>query len=83
MLTLTSKSLARSLVGRGLATAAPNSSFMIPVIDFSKFRRENGPRERQRTADEIVTAFRESGFIYLKNHGVSPSELAFRLALFT
>jgi hypothetical protein len=30
-----------------------------------------------------VTAFRESGFIYLKNHGVSPSELAFRLALFT
>ncbi|KXN89520.1 1-aminocyclopropane-1-carboxylate oxidase [Leucoagaricus sp. SymC.cos] len=59
---------------RALATVAvpAPSAFKIPVIDFSKFKSEAGPKERRQTADEVVTAFKESGFIYLKNHGICP-----------
>lgn len=65
---------------RGLATVASStSSFKIPVIDFSKFQPEAGPVAKQQTAEEIVTAFRESGFIYLRNHGVSPGKTPFCL----
>jgi len=57
---------------RQLATAAANANtFRIPVIDFSKFKNELRPGRRQKTAEEVVTAFKESGFIYLKNHGIS------------
>ena len=57
---------------RRLATAAAKANtFRIPVIDFSKFKNEVRPGRRQQTAEEVVTAFKESGFIYLKNHGIS------------
>ncbi|KAF9450140.1 Clavaminate synthase-like protein [Macrolepiota fuliginosa MF-IS2] len=62
---------AAAVAKRGLATAASANSFKIPVIDFSKFRAEAGPKEKQQTAEEVVTAFKESGFIYLRNHGIS------------
>ncbi|KAF9006520.1 hypothetical protein BDQ17DRAFT_1239196 [Cyathus striatus] len=48
-------------------------NFRIPVIDFSNFRSANSPTEKKQTADEIVSAFKDSGFIYLANHGI-PSE---------
>lgn len=71
----------RALIAkRGLATvASSSSSFKIPVIDFSKFQPEAGPVAKQQTAEEIVTAFRESGFIYLRNHGISPGKTPSRL----
>ncbi|KJA29911.1 hypothetical protein HYPSUDRAFT_245346 [Hypholoma sublateritium FD-334 SS-4] len=51
------------------------SSFSIPVIDFAKFRSAESPEGRKQTAKDIVNAFKESGFVYLKNHGVTPAEV--------
>ena len=66
---------------RSLATAAASSSsskaFSIPIIDFSKFQRAQSSAEKQETADEIVTAFKTSGFIYLSNHGIPRGMAAF------
>jgi isopenicillin N synthase-like dioxygenase len=45
----------------------------IPVVDFSKFQHASSNVEKQNTADTIVSAFRNSGFIYIDNHGVPPS----------
>jgi hypothetical protein len=68
MVTLSHRSL------RGLASVVPTTSaFKIPVVDFSKFKSDARQKERQQTAEEIVAAFKESGFIYLRNHGISPS----------
>ncbi|KAJ7752761.1 Clavaminate synthase-like protein [Mycena maculata] len=50
---------------RGLATA----SFRIPLIDFSRFKT-GSPADKKSTATEIVSAMKESGFIYLSNHGI-------------
>jgi len=57
---------------RGLATIAPNAA-RIPVIDFSKFRAARSAEEKKQTANEIVGAFKDSGFIYVSNHGI-PAE---------
>ncbi|KZT43064.1 Clavaminate synthase-like protein [Sistotremastrum suecicum HHB10207 ss-3] len=48
-----------------------DSTFHIPVVDFSKFRRARDKAEKKRSADEVVTAFKEVGFVYLKDHGIS------------
>jgi isopenicillin N synthase-like dioxygenase len=59
-----------------------DAEFRIPVIDFSKFRRaESAAALRHEAADEIVTAFKEVGFIYLKNHGIEDGTVknAFKL----
>ncbi|PAV20469.1 Clavaminate synthase [Pyrrhoderma noxium] len=53
---------------RGLAT--PASEFHIPVIDFSKYQRATSLSQKQDTANEIVHAFKNAGFIYLANHGI-------------
>jgi hypothetical protein len=53
---------------RGFASQA--GSFSIPVVDFSKFRLASSWKEKQRTAEEIVSAFKKSGFIYLSHHGI-------------
>lgn len=64
----------KSVSFRSLATAAASSSsskaFNIPIIDFSKFQRAQSDAEKRKTADEIVNAFKTSGFIYLSNHGI-------------
>jgi len=59
------------LKSRGLATVsdAQAASFRIPLIDFSKFQA-GSPAEKKSTATEIVSAFKESGFIYLTGHGI-------------
>lgn len=60
---------------RALATAARDPrTFNIPVINFTKFRTAKSPGEKKKTADEIVTAFKESGFLYLEGHGIASSE---------
>ncbi|KAH8094883.1 Clavaminate synthase-like protein [Cristinia sonorae] len=55
---------------RALATIAQDSSFRIPLIDFSKFSGAISQAEKRRTADEIVNGFKNVGFIYLDKHGI-------------
>jgi hypothetical protein len=56
---------------RFLATAA---DFTIPVINFEKFRIATSASEKKAVAAEIVSAFKKSGFIYLKGHGIPAGE---------
>ncbi|GJE99942.1 clavaminate synthase-like protein [Phanerochaete sordida] len=44
--------------------------FTIPLIDFNKFMNASDSLEKHQTAEDIVRAFKEVGFIYLNNHGV-------------
>ncbi|KAF2500370.1 thymine dioxygenase, partial [Lophium mytilinum] len=48
-------------------TASPSSP--IPVVDFGKFLTGTA-EEKKEVASEIDEAFRNVGFVYLKNHGV-------------
>ncbi|KAF9076958.1 Clavaminate synthase-like protein [Rhodocollybia butyracea] len=50
--------------------ASVASDFRIPVINFSKFRAAKSDTEKKETADEIVSAFKNSGFIYVSDHGI-------------
>ncbi|KZO93184.1 Clavaminate synthase-like protein [Calocera viscosa TUFC12733] len=50
-------------------------SFRIPLVDFSRYRNAASHSEKQQTADDIVNAFREVGFVYLMNHGVTDGML--------
>ncbi|KAG8812348.1 hypothetical protein FRC17_002065 [Serendipita sp. 399] len=60
---------------RRMATLAEevrsDDTFHIPVVSFSKFRNAQSKAEREQTAQEVVTAFKEVGFVYLKDHGIS------------
>jgi len=47
-----------------------DSTFRIPIIDFSAFRVATAQSEKRRVSDEIVNAFKEVGFVYLTNHGI-------------
>jgi isopenicillin N synthase-like dioxygenase len=50
-------------------TRDKNSMMDIPVVDFAK--AANGTREeKEQVATSIDNAFRNVGFVYLKNHGV-------------
>jgi hypothetical protein len=51
-----------------------NGSFSIPIVDFSGFREETSLQGRQKVGTEIVSAFKDSGFVYLSGHGI-PSGL--------
>ncbi|KAG6903430.1 hypothetical protein C0995_005453 [Termitomyces sp. Mi166 len=55
---------------RLLATATRNTGFLVPVIDLAQFRGAAAQSERKRVAEKIVSAFKESGFIYLSGHGI-------------
>src|SRR5437016_3322522 len=57
---------------RNLTNLSP--SFSIPVVNFAKFRTPSSLEEKKGTAFEIVSAFKECGFVYLSNHGISPCE---------
>ncbi|KAI9574757.1 hypothetical protein HD554DRAFT_2166216 [Boletus coccyginus] len=65
----------RSLPRQGYSTLAQDvrsdSTFRIPVIDFSAFRADVALSERRRVADDIVNGFKEAGFVYLSGHGIS------------
>lgn len=62
---------------RRLATLAEevlrDETFHIPVVTFSKFRNAKSTAEREQTAQEVVNAFKEVGFVYLKDHGIPQS----------
>lgn len=69
---LTIRGMTSVIAKRHLVTVAANANtFKIPVIDFSKFKNDKSPGGRQQTAEEVVTALKGSGFIYLENHGIS------------
>ena len=55
-------------------------SELIPVLDFSPFF--TGPAGRQRVGSEVFKAAHETGFMYLKGHGITPKRVseAFGLA---
>ncbi|KAG8901880.1 hypothetical protein FRB99_005020 [Tulasnella sp. 403] len=63
---------------RCLATLAERTrsddTFGIPVVDFGKFRSSEAGKKD--TAKEIVDAFKEVGFVYLKNHGVDERKIS-------
>jgi hypothetical protein len=68
-----------------------DSTFRIPLIDFSKYREATSLSEKRRTAglspfvlsavlyptyrnfalDDIVSGFKEVGFVYLSGHGIN------------
>jgi hypothetical protein len=52
-----------------------DSSLRIPVVDFSKFRAAESWHQKRDTADQIVGAFKDSGFVYLSGHGIPDSTL--------
>lgn len=58
------------------------ASFSIPIIDFAKIRNPSSPAEKKETAKEIVNAFKESGFVYLFNHGIDSGEYVRKRELF-
>ncbi|KAG8883056.1 hypothetical protein FRB97_007321 [Tulasnella sp. 331] len=52
-----------------------DATFTIPVIDFGKFISSGDASAQKSTAKDIVDAFKEVGFVYLKNHGISQSKI--------
>ena len=50
----------------------PSASFSIPVVNFAKFLSPSSVKEKKETATEIVSAFKDCGFVYLSNHGIAP-----------
>lgn len=42
----------------------------IPVVDFSAFI-SGGPGQSEKIGKEVFVAFRDVGFVYLKDHGLS------------
>ncbi|KAI0307091.1 Clavaminate synthase-like protein [Multifurca ochricompacta] len=60
--------------GKGAwADVRSDQTFRIPLIDFSKYRYAASLSEKRKTADEIVSGFKEVGFIYLEGHGIPSS----------
>ena len=55
-------------------SSVSNGSFSIPIVDFSEFREATSSEGRQKVATQIVSAFKDSGFVYLSGHGI-PSGL--------
>ena len=51
-------------------SSVSNGSFSIPIVDFSGFREATSLKGRQKVATEIVSAFKDSGFVYLSGHGI-------------
>ncbi|KAH0839850.1 hypothetical protein J3R83DRAFT_800 [Lanmaoa asiatica] len=47
-----------------------DSTFRIPIIDFSALRATATLSEKRRVSDDIVNGFKEVGFVYLSGHGI-------------
>jgi isopenicillin N synthase-like dioxygenase len=47
----------------------------LPIVDFSVWTSEGTPLERLTIAKELVTACHETGFVHIRNHGVSQRTL--------
>ncbi|EKM59742.1 uncharacterized protein PHACADRAFT_158152 [Phanerochaete carnosa HHB-10118-sp] len=55
---------------RAFATVTDTPAFKIPLIDFSRYLKANSSSEKRKAAEEIVSGFKEVGFIYLDKHGI-------------
>lgn len=55
---------------RSFATVTDAPAFKIPLINFGKFLNARSPAEKRQTAVEVVTGFKDVGFIYLEQHGI-------------
>lgn len=74
-----SSSSSSSLADASLPTASGSSSadqFSIPIIEFGDFLKPSNIFDKLRVADELTTAFKQSGFVYLRGHGISSSQVA-------
>ncbi|KAK4905457.1 hypothetical protein LTR66_017808 [Elasticomyces elasticus] len=47
----------------------------IPIIDFAAYRHGDAA-QRKAVGDAIVSAYQQSGFIYLRSHGIASEEVA-------
>ncbi|KAJ9270762.1 hypothetical protein DTO212C5_3259 [Paecilomyces variotii] len=55
-------------------SSSSTSPFKIPTIDFSAWKDDN-PEARLRVAQELVSACKDVGFVYIINHGLPESLL--------
>ena len=57
--------------------APAGGSFEIPVIDFASFLRSapDDPHAKVRVANQLTDAFKKSGFVYLKGHGIATEQI--------
>ena len=47
----------------GMQEVKSDETFHIPIVDFGRFLRPSGPGDRNATANEIVMAFKEVGYV--------------------
>ena len=61
-----------SIASRSLATVSPGNANTsgIPIVDFANFGSLSFDQRRE-TARQVVDGFRNTGFVYLANHGIS------------
>ncbi|KAF2710016.1 Clavaminate synthase-like protein [Pleomassaria siparia CBS 279.74] len=60
------------MAGITVDSAVEKDDLVIPLIDFSGFLSDDAAA-RKSTAQAVLNGFQNAGFIYLKNHGISPS----------
>ncbi|KIV94004.1 hypothetical protein PV10_05168 [Exophiala mesophila] len=64
-----------SLQGPTAQTGVEQDDLVIPLIDFGAYLHGNAETKRT-VANQILHAFKTSGFLYLQNHGVTTEEVA-------
>lgn len=47
----------------------------VPIVDFGAYSSEHSNSDKTRIAGQIDEAFRDVGFVYLKNHGVQKEKV--------
>ncbi|CAE7033853.1 hypothetical protein PTNB85_03782 [Pyrenophora teres f. teres] len=58
-----------------VGSAVSQDDLEIPLIDFAAFL-SGDPNAKKQTADAVLKGFQNAGFVYLKNHGISPSTVS-------
>lgn len=60
----------------------PDTRSPLPIVDLSPFVGEGTEEEKQATADQLVAACKNVGFVYVKGHGLPRDTLqeAFRIS---
>jgi hypothetical protein len=51
------------LISVGTQEVKSDETFHIPIVDFGKFLKPTGPGDRKATAKDVVTAFKEVGYV--------------------
>ncbi|KAH7068051.1 hypothetical protein BKA63DRAFT_521032 [Paraphoma chrysanthemicola] len=63
------------MAGTTIEQAVAKDDLVIPLIDFGLFL-SNDPDAKKATANAVLEGFQNAGFIYLKNHGISPATVS-------